>query len=156
MLEIRLLWKSFLPYFSQGYSNPNSFYLLRIVHFNQRYYLIFIIVQYRYQLSFKLKSFLGVWTHVWSRRRCRYRNTVGNLLERYINRHLWNVLNNCWPLWRGMRHTSTALYFYRASKNNAQKPTANFWINLLKRKYVLTNCLQLLYLRFLSYTYLNF
>jgi hypothetical protein len=26
---------------------------------------------------------------------------------------------------RGMRHTSTALYFYRASKKNVRKPTAN-------------------------------
>ncbi len=58
------------------------------------------------------------------------------------------VASWCWE--RGMRHASTALYFYRASKKNVQKPTANFWINLFKRKYVLTNCLQLLYLRFLS------
>jgi hypothetical protein len=27
-----------------------------------------------------------------------------------------------------------ALYFYRASKKNVQKTTANFWINLFQRK----------------------
>jgi hypothetical protein len=27
---------------------------------------------------------------------------------------------------RGMRHTSTALFFYRASKKNVRKPTAKF------------------------------
>ncbi len=31
----------------------------------------------------------------------------------------------------GMRQTSTALYFYRASKKNVHKSTANFWINLI-------------------------
>jgi hypothetical protein len=55
-----------------------------------------------------------------------------------------------------MRHTPMALYFYRASKKNVYKPTANFGINFFKRKYVLTTCLQLLYFKFLSYTYLNF
>ncbi len=42
----------------------------------------------------------------------------------------------------GMRHTSMALHFYRASKKNAHEPRANFRISLFKRKYVLTNCLQ--------------
>jgi hypothetical protein len=57
---------------------------------------------------------------------------------------------------RGMRHTSTALYVYRAAKKNAHEPTANFRINLSKRKYVLTNCLQLFYLRLLSPDTLKF
>jgi hypothetical protein len=73
----------------------------------------------------------------------------------------WKSAYGCLPFCErvmcsgGMRHTVTALYFYRASKKNVHKPTASLWINLLERKYVLTDCLQLWYLRFLSHTYFN-
>ncbi len=69
----------------------------------------------------------------WVGRSCRYIYQPCYIYIQYINVQYQ----------RGMRHTSTALYVYRASKKNAHEPTANFRINLSKRKFVLTNCLQL-------------
>jgi hypothetical protein len=54
----------------------------------------------------------------------------------------------------GMCHTSMALYFYRASKKNVYKPTANSWITLLQTKYVFTN--YKFYIERFCQTYLNF
>jgi hypothetical protein len=50
-----------------------------------------------------------------------------------------------------MRHTSMALTFYRASKKNAHKSTANAWRNLLQKKYVFDNYLQISNLMFLCF-----
>jgi hypothetical protein len=57
---------------------------------------------------------------------------------------------------RGMRHTSTALYFYGASKKSLHKPRAKFINILFKINYSLNYYLQLLYLQFLHRTQLNF
>jgi hypothetical protein len=57
---------------------------------------------------------------------------------------------------RGMRHTSTALYFYGASKKSLHKPRANFINKLFQINYSLNYYLQLLYLQFIHITHLNF
>ncbi len=57
---------------------------------------------------------------------------------------------------RGMRHTSTALYFYGASKKSLRKPRAPSENMLFHISYVFNYYLQLLYLQFLSNTRLNF
>ncbi len=57
---------------------------------------------------------------------------------------------------RGMRHTSTALYFYVASKKSLHKPRANFMNILFQINYSLNYYLQLLCLQDLYRTRLNF
>jgi hypothetical protein len=57
---------------------------------------------------------------------------------------------------RGMRHTSTALYFYGASKKSLHKPRAIFGSILFHISYGFNYYLQLLCLQFLSKTQLNF
>jgi hypothetical protein len=59
-------------------------------------------------------------------------------------------------LTRGMRHTSTALYFYGASKKSLQKPRAIYGNILFYISYGFNYYLQLLCLQFLSKTHLNF
>jgi hypothetical protein len=54
-----------------------------------------------------------------------------------------------------MRHTSTALYFYGASKKNLHKPRATSENMLFHIKYGFNYYLQLLFLKFLSKTLLN-
>ncbi len=55
-----------------------------------------------------------------------------------------------------MRHTSTALYFYGASKKSLHKPRAIYGNMLVQISYGLNYYLQLLCLQFLSKTHLNF
>jgi hypothetical protein len=55
-----------------------------------------------------------------------------------------------------MRHTSTALYFYRASKNSLLKPRTTSGNILFHISYALNYYLQLLCLQFLYKTHLNF
>ncbi len=57
---------------------------------------------------------------------------------------------------RGMRHTSTALDFYGASKKTLHKHRATFGKMLFQISYSLNYFLQLLCEQFLSKTYLNF
>jgi hypothetical protein len=57
---------------------------------------------------------------------------------------------------RGTRHTSTALYFYGASKKSLHKPKATFGNMLFQINYGIIYYLQLLYLQFLPKTHLNF
>ncbi len=57
---------------------------------------------------------------------------------------------------RGMRHTSTALYFYGASKMTLHKPRVTFGNLLFQICYSLIYYLQLLCWNFLSKAYLNF
>ncbi len=59
------------------------------------------------------------------------------------------------PSW-GMRHTSTALYFYGASKKSLHKPRNTSRDILFHRSYALNYYLQLLCLQFLSKTHLDF
>ncbi len=59
-------------------------------------------------------------------------------------------------LFRGMRHTSTALYFYGASKKSLQKPRAIYGNILFHISYGFNYYLQLLCMQFLSKTRLNF
>jgi hypothetical protein len=54
-----------------------------------------------------------------------------------------------------MRHTSTALYFYGASKNSLHMPRTTSGNILFHVSYALNFYLQLLYLQFLSKTQLN-
>jgi hypothetical protein len=56
----------------------------------------------------------------------------------------------------GMRHTSTALYFYGASKKSLHKPRATSENMLFYISYGFNYYLQLLFLQFLSKTRLNF
>jgi hypothetical protein len=56
---------------------------------------------------------------------------------------------------RGMRHTSTALYFYGASKKSLHKPRNTSENRLFHISYGFTYYLQLLCLQFLSKTHLN-
>jgi hypothetical protein len=60
-----------------------------------------------------------------------------------------------WPQ-RGMRHTSTALYFYGASKKSLHKPKAIYGNILFNIIFGFNYYLQLLCLQFLSKTHLNF
>ncbi len=55
-----------------------------------------------------------------------------------------------------MRHTSTALYFYGASKKSLQKPRTTSGNTLFNISYDFNYYLQLLGLQFLSKTHLNF
>ncbi len=57
---------------------------------------------------------------------------------------------------RGMRHTSTALYFYGAFKKSLHKPTATSGNMLFHISYGFNYYLQLLCLQLLSTTHLNF
>ncbi len=57
---------------------------------------------------------------------------------------------------RGMRHTSTALYFYGASKKSLHKPRAIYGNILFHISYGFNYYLQILCLEFLSKTHLNF
>jgi hypothetical protein len=50
-----------------------------------------------------------------------------------------------WYVLGGMRHTSTALYFYGASKKTLHKPRVTFGNMLVKISYSLNYYLQLLY-----------
>ncbi len=50
----------------------------------------------------------------------------------------------------GMRHSSMALYFYRASKTCLHKPLANCSVGLFWAEYVSNICLQLLHFEYLS------
>jgi hypothetical protein len=59
------------------------------------------------------------------------------------------------PFCRGMRHTSTALYFYEASKKSLHMPRATSENMLFHISYGLNYYLQLLCLQFLSKTCLN-
>jgi hypothetical protein len=56
----------------------------------------------------------------------------------------------------GMRHTSTALYFYGASKKSLHKPRTTSGNRLFHISYGFNYYLQLLCLQFLSITLLNF
>ncbi len=56
----------------------------------------------------------------------------------------------------GMRHTSTALYFYGASKKSLHKPRAIYENMLFHISYGFNYYLQLWCLKFLSKTHLNF
>jgi hypothetical protein len=56
----------------------------------------------------------------------------------------------------GMRHTSTALYFYGASKKTLHKPRVTFGSMLLKISYSPNYSLQFLFQQFLSKTYTHF
>ncbi len=55
----------------------------------------------------------------------------------------------------GMRHTSTALYFYGAPKKSLHKPRATFGNMLFHISYGFNYYLQLLCLQFLSKTHLH-
>jgi hypothetical protein len=55
-----------------------------------------------------------------------------------------------------MRHTSTALYFYRASKKSLHKPRTTSGNLLFNISYAFNYYLQILCLQFLSKTHLNF
>ncbi len=55
-----------------------------------------------------------------------------------------------------MRHTSTALYFYRPSKKTLHKPRVTFRNMLFKISYSLNYNLQFLFQQFLSKTYTHF
>ncbi len=55
-----------------------------------------------------------------------------------------------------MRHTSTALYFYGASKKSLHKPRATSENMLFHIRHGFNYYLQLLFLKFLSKTRLNF
>ncbi len=57
---------------------------------------------------------------------------------------------------QGMRHTSTALYFYGASKKSLHKPRATIKNMFFHISYGFNYYLQLLCLQFLSKTCLNF
>jgi hypothetical protein len=57
---------------------------------------------------------------------------------------------------RGMRHTSTALYFYGASKKSPHKPRTTFGNMLFQISSGFNKYLQLLLLQFLSKSRLNF
>jgi hypothetical protein len=63
--------------------------------------------------------------------------------------HLTNLLG-------GMRHTSTALYFYGASEKTLHKPRVTFGNMLLKISYSPNYNLQFLFQQFLSKTYTHF
>jgi hypothetical protein len=56
----------------------------------------------------------------------------------------------------GMRHTSTALYFYGASKKSLHKPRTTSGNRLFQISYGFNYYRQLLDLQFLSKTHLNF
>jgi hypothetical protein len=56
----------------------------------------------------------------------------------------------------GIRHNSTALYLYGASKNSLQKPRAIYGNILFHISYGFNYYLQLLCFQFLSKTHLNF
>jgi hypothetical protein len=55
-----------------------------------------------------------------------------------------------------MRHTSTALHFYRVSKKSLQKPRTTSGNRLFHISYGFNHHLQLLCLQFLSKTHLKF
>jgi hypothetical protein len=57
---------------------------------------------------------------------------------------------------RGMRHTSTALYFYGASKKSLHKPRATFGNMFFQICYGFNYYLQLLLSGFFSKSHLNF
>jgi hypothetical protein len=57
---------------------------------------------------------------------------------------------------RGMRHTSTALYFYGASKRTLHKPKVTFGNMLFRISYSLNYNLQFLFQQFLSKTCTHF
>jgi hypothetical protein len=67
-----------------------------------------------------------------------------------------SLLCYCVYVNRGMRHTSTALYFYGASKKSLQKPRVIYGNILFHISYGFIYYLQLLCLQFLSKTHLNF
>ncbi len=68
--------------------------------------------------------------------------------------HENTISSNSMCIWNGgMRHTSTAQYFFGASKRCTEDQSQFFF--LIQRKYVFMDYLQLLYLKFLSYTYVS-
>jgi hypothetical protein len=69
--------------------------------------------------------------------------------------HAFNFMDPLECSERGMRHTSTAPYFYGASKKSLQKPRATSENMLFHISYGFNYCPQLLCLQFLSKTRLN-